>query len=520
MQDNKEKLIKQLSLRQGAIKILINSVYGAFGNQYFYFYNIDIAQSITLQGQDMIKFSNKAINYYFKEKWHLDTELHKKLGIDQYKINKVNDDAAIYTDTDSSYIQFDSAIKSIEHEFTHEECIRMCIDLDEHRLAGYFDDAFTKYGQIFNTVNQQTFKLEAIFDKGFWIKKKNYALRTVYEPNPKKEVFPINDRPLLIKGLESIKSSYPVWIRERLKKYIVFFLDHGVDIDLEKQLIPMIESDFEEFKDLPIDEIAQSFSVKVYEKYIQSEFRGTVKKGATVYSKAVMHHNYLILKNDIESKYPKIREGNKVRFYMCDPGDTEYDVFAYNPGDYPTEIAPKIDMNAQYFTLLVEPINRILGAIGLPKINKQLKRAIEFKTTKSKNPLTEEQLYPLHVINSETLEHKEVDKKFWKYIGNENIEVPDEIFDEYLEVVSAYGLNTVVLINKNLNPYKKRMAKSLGLDHILQEMEEEKEKAKLQEKLEKEATKAKAKLDKAAKKEAKDETSYLNKELDRLENGI
>ena len=72
-----------------AIKILINSVYGAFGNQYFYFFNIDIAQSITLQGQDMIKFANKAINFYFKERWHLDTKLHKELGIDSYVVNKV-----------------------------------------------------------------------------------------------------------------------------------------------------------------------------------------------------------------------------------------------------------------------------------------------------------------------------------------------------------------------------------------------------------------------------------------------
>ncbi len=72
-----EKEIKKLSLKQGAIKILINSIYGAFGNKWFYFYDPDIAQSITLQGQDLIKFSIKAVNFYFKEKWHLDTELHK-----------------------------------------------------------------------------------------------------------------------------------------------------------------------------------------------------------------------------------------------------------------------------------------------------------------------------------------------------------------------------------------------------------------------------------------------------------
>lgn len=95
------KHIKKLDLKQNAIKLLINSIYGAFGNKWFYFYDPDIAQSITLQGQDLIKFSIRAVNHYFQEKWHLDTELHKILGIDQYKINKIDRESAIYTDTDS-----------------------------------------------------------------------------------------------------------------------------------------------------------------------------------------------------------------------------------------------------------------------------------------------------------------------------------------------------------------------------------------------------------------------------------
>ena len=86
---DKEEKISRLGLKQGAIKILINSIYGAFGNKWFYFYNPDIAQSITLQGQDMIKFANKAIDFYFKNKWHLDSELHSKLKISSDRISKI-----------------------------------------------------------------------------------------------------------------------------------------------------------------------------------------------------------------------------------------------------------------------------------------------------------------------------------------------------------------------------------------------------------------------------------------------
>ena len=117
-----EKKIKKLDLKQNAIKLLINSIYGAFGNKWFYFYDPDIAQSITLQGQDLIKFSIKAVNHYFLEKWHLDTELHETLGLSKYVITKVEDEAAIYTDTDSIYVQFDSAIDSIQGaDFTKDE---------------------------------------------------------------------------------------------------------------------------------------------------------------------------------------------------------------------------------------------------------------------------------------------------------------------------------------------------------------------------------------------------------------
>lgn len=99
--EEKSKRIRSLDLKQNAIKILINSIYGSFGNKWFYFYDPAIAQSITLQGQDLIKFSIKAVDHYFKEKWHLDKDLHEKLGISEYTINKIDDQAAIYTDTDS-----------------------------------------------------------------------------------------------------------------------------------------------------------------------------------------------------------------------------------------------------------------------------------------------------------------------------------------------------------------------------------------------------------------------------------
>jgi DNA polymerase elongation subunit (family B) len=461
-----DKKIKTLSLKQGAIKILINSIYGAFGNKWFYFYNPDIAQSITLQGQDLIKFSIKAINFYFKERWHLDKELHEILGVADRKISKINDEAAIYTDTDSIYVQFDSALKSIEGlNLSIDERLQMCIKIDEHRLAGYFDQCFEKWSKVFNTENRQTFKLELIAENGFWIKKKNYALKVSYEPNPSRSLYSNDERYLLIKGLEPIKSSYPIWARNHQLRFIEYLLEIGNQVKLEEELIPMISEVFKEFLTLKPDDVAMNFNIRQYDKYVDSEARGTLKKGATPYPKAVMHHNHLVIKNKLESRYQRLREGSKVKFIHCKYNpDLDVDVFAYRPGDYPAEIAPDIDLIQHFFILIVEPVNRVLGAIGVNQIDKHLKRAVEFKTSKSKNPLTNEQLYPLHVIDSESLAHEEVPEKFWQVIGNPDAKISDEDYGEYLSIITKYGLNTVVLINKNLKPYINRISKNKKLN--------------------------------------------------------
>ena len=91
------EIIRMESLRdlymnaEQAIKIFINSVYGACGSPWFAFFNPDVAEAVTLQGQDLIKYSEQVINRYFLEFWHKDTKLHKKLGLNlsQTKVLKL-----------------------------------------------------------------------------------------------------------------------------------------------------------------------------------------------------------------------------------------------------------------------------------------------------------------------------------------------------------------------------------------------------------------------------------------------
>lgn len=474
--EDKAKNIKKLDLKQNAIKILINSIYGAFGNKWFYFYNPDIAQSITLQGQDLIKFSIKAVNHYFLEKWHKDEELHRLLGIDGYTINKIETEAAIYTDTDSIYVQFDSALESIVGaDFTKDEALNICINIDRYRLSSYFDQCFEKYGKVFNTKNRLKFKLENLSETGIWLKKKNYAIRVAYEPNPTYELEPQEKRYLIIKGLEPVKGSYPIWAREKLIELTSFIMDRGKRLDLERDIIPRLTDLKTEAIAMHPDELAFNFNIRIYNKYVASEARLELKKGISIFPRAAAIYNHILIKNDLVGKYPKIREKDKIKFYYCNPEKNEggHDVFAYSPGTYPDEIALPMDIDAQFFSLIVEPVNRLLTAMKISSLDINLKRAVEVITVKSKKVLTDADIYPLYVVDQESLEYVEVPEKFWKIVGNPDAEIPEEDFQEYLGVITKYGLNTTIVPKPELEKYLKRLTKKKEKANPTPELEED-----------------------------------------------
>lgn len=94
---------KQLSAKytdyEQAVKLTLNSIYGAFGNKWFHFFNIDIAESITKQGKNAILYAETILNKYVQEFWHKDQEVHERFGI---KVKgKIDKPAVIYIDTDS-----------------------------------------------------------------------------------------------------------------------------------------------------------------------------------------------------------------------------------------------------------------------------------------------------------------------------------------------------------------------------------------------------------------------------------
>lgn len=458
-----DKEIKRLNLEQNALKILINSFYGAFGNKYFYFHNTDIAQSITLQGQDLIKFSIKAINHYFKEKWHLDTELHQKLGITHLTVNQINEEAAIYTDTDSCYVCFHPAIKSVEGlDLNDTDSLKFCLAINRERLSGYFKSAFQKYAAAFNTDNRQEFELENLSRAAIWCAKKKYVLKVSYEDNPSEELSDKESQ--VVKGLEKVQSSYPIWARAHLEKLYDFFLDRGYDLDLESELIPKLQLLRAEMESLSPDDICFSFSIRTYAKYVKSELPLRLDKGVPIYTRAAAYHNFL-LKETGNMKYNRVLSG-KVKFYYASPNQYDFDIFAFSPGSYPSEFALPMDKDQQFFRLICEPLNKLLLAMGLPQINIQLRRAIEVVKHRPKKGL-DIQSFPIHIVDSTTFENTLVPESLQEFIANPESVVPPQLMPQYLSIISKYGLNTVVVPEAELAKYIDKIKKKKASKEVV-----------------------------------------------------
>jgi DNA polymerase elongation subunit (family B) len=96
-----KKDVDYYSALEKALKLVLNGSYGAFATPYFILFNNNVASTITSQGRELTKTMDIDNQDYWYNQWHLDEELHKKLGItDVKKIDKTLA-TSIYADTDS-----------------------------------------------------------------------------------------------------------------------------------------------------------------------------------------------------------------------------------------------------------------------------------------------------------------------------------------------------------------------------------------------------------------------------------
>lgn len=365
--------MKQLSNEwkneEQAIKLTINSIYGALGNKWLVCFNPEVAETITLQGQNLIKYAEERLNQYFNEFWHKDTELHAKLGID-YEVRQVKRPVNIYSDTDSCYVSFEEVVESCNWTGDPKQLI---LGINEHRLASYLNKCFDKYAEKWNTKNHMDFELENISESGIWLAKKKYLINEVWESGITMESL----SHIIFKGVELAQSSTPAFAREKLKELVKYVFTKKKSLN-KNEMVTILRKIKEEFKMADPEKISMGRSINDYGKYILNDTTAfETGKQTPIHVRASGYYNFTLnQQSKYKSKYQLIRAGDKVKFYYAKTKhkNAEENVFAYIPGMYPYEFAPAIDYDEQFSKTILDPINRIMVAMGHTEIPVGLQR--------------------------------------------------------------------------------------------------------------------------------------------------
>jgi len=330
---------------QLAKKVTLNSAYGAIGNAYFRFFDIRIAEAITLSGQLAIRWIENKLNN------HLNTML-KTNGIDY----------VIASDTDSIYLNLGGLVsKFIPDTSDKKKTIRMLDKFCEERIQPFIDESYQELADYMNAYAQKMkMKREALADRAIWTAKKRYLIN-VYN----NEGVEYKEPQMKIMGLEAIKSSTPNACREKIKEAF------KVIIEKDEASVMKFVSDFrEEFKTLPIADIAFPRGVNGLEKYHDDKSIYGFKTPIHVRGSLIFNHQITI--QGLDKRYEKIKEGEKIKFiYLRQPNTIRSDVISFMssiPKEF--DLEKYIDYDTQFEKSFVEPLKIVLECINW-KVEKQ-----------------------------------------------------------------------------------------------------------------------------------------------------
>ena len=341
-----EKDISKYKNLQLAKKVQLNSAYGALGNQYFRFFDVRMAESITLSGQLSIRWIEARINEY----------LNKLLKTE-------GEDYVIASDTDSLYITFDRLVEQVfakgdgVQDLDTDRVVKFLDDVAQKKIEPFIDQSYQNLADLMNAYDQKMFmKREAIADKGIWTAKKRYALN-VYD----NEGVRYTEPKLKVMGLEIVKSSTPASCRDALKTAVKMIMN-----GTEQEVQTFIADFREEFKKLPFEDVAFPRSVSELSKYTDNPRELVIPKGAPIHVRGSLSYNYMLYKHKLEKRYEAIKDGEKTKFcYLKEPnpvGQNVFSILSSLPKEF--ELEQYIDYDTQFDKSFVEPLKIILNSVG------------------------------------------------------------------------------------------------------------------------------------------------------------
>mgnify|MGYP003112386710 CR=1 FL=1 len=341
--ENLENEIAKYNNFQLVRKIQLNSAYGAIGNEFFRYFNVDMAEAITLSGQLSIRWIADRLNEF----------LNRTVGTEDY-------DYVVASDTDSVYLRLGNLVDKVCGKKSKEEIVDFLDKASEEIILPFIKKQYDKLATIMNAYqNKMVMDRECISDKAVWTAKKRYMMQ-VFDSEGVRYETPKNK----IMGIETTRSSTPQVVRDNLKKAITLILTTD-----EETVIEFIDSFREEFNKFDPEDIAFPRGVNGMNKYSNSST--IYEKSTPIAVKGSLLYNHYIKKNKLHNKYRQIVDGDKIKFiHLKKPnplgGIAGTDQVIAFPNSLPGEfnLGEFIDYDVQFEKAFLDPIKNILDKIG------------------------------------------------------------------------------------------------------------------------------------------------------------
>lgn len=330
--------IATLNSRQMAAKILMNSLYGAMGNKYFRYYDIRVAEGITMTGQLVIRNVAKALNKFLNH------------------ICETSDiDYSFYSDTDSTYITLSNVVEKFFQNKSKEDIVDLLNKICVEKIEPTINQACEELSDYINVYQRRIkFKREIIADRGVWLAKKRYAVN-VYNS----EGVAYKEPKLKVMGMEIVRTSTPQSVRDTLKEAVKIVLTQD-----EQTLRDYVKQVEYTWKKLSVADISFPRGVNGLDTY--SDSTQIFRKGTPIHVRGALLYNHLLIDKKLTKKYVRILEGDKIKFcYVREPNPLGTHVISFLdqlPPEFHLE--DYIDYDRMFEKAFLDPLNSLLSSVG------------------------------------------------------------------------------------------------------------------------------------------------------------
>ena len=337
----KKNKIQILSSHEKSIKIILNSVYGSMGATYSPYYDVDIAEAITISGQEVTKGAMKFVERYFNEHYSQPIDIEPVI---------------IAGDTDSTYLNLnyltEKVINGEKITLQNLPVVDKEIEKVRHVLNKWCENELSK--NVFHAYkcDRLHFEREVISDISYFLRKKHYICHLIDIEGQTPE----EGEDFKYKGLAIVKSTYPKFAKDIMH----YIFEKTIKENLtEMEYLNYISEKYEEFKNLPIDDI--SIYQNVNTESPSKDFLISVK-GDTYGAKSSLYYNQIIEKLHLEHKYDLIVKKSKVRIVSLNSANIYgLSTIAY-PEIYPDEFNDIFTVNyrKQFDKIVLKPLDNFI----------------------------------------------------------------------------------------------------------------------------------------------------------------